>query len=740
MKFQLWSLGLLALLFPRILGALETEEFLNSCGENRSQFEAFQEESSRDFPKLGELAFATLASESMPVSDRQSLSSEFLLENLSYAAKARVEFPWSEGVSEEMFLNDVLPYAILDETRESWRPKFYEICSELVKDCKTASEAAQVLNRDLFDVVNVHYNRGRKKPNQNPSESMETGKATCTGLSIILAYGCRSVGVPARITGTALWADRSGNHTWVEIWDGDWKYCGADEYDKKGLNRGWFGGRASKALADVWHHAIWATSWSSQEGFFPMVWDRNNRSVGAVNVTARYAKPQPESKKKELGIRVFDSVGGQRIEAQVALLDEEGKAGEFVMSKAGRADLNDVAKLSLVGEGPWTLLVKLDGIEKKVEVKGIPEQALDVVLAKPVESASIEEPAAAKLDLTEVIEAWKKEEIEEREKELKDKVIEIGEFKLRFLEKKYGEEPEAGHSLWISMHGGGGTAARVNDRQWLNQINLYQPAEGYYVAPRAPTNLWDLWHRPHIDGLFDRLIADYVICRGVDPNRIYLLGYSAGGDGVYQLAPRMADRFAAAAMMAGHPGDTQVDGLRNLPFEIFMGGKDAAYNRNKKASNWKERLAKFQADDPEGYPHRVTIYPELGHWMNFKDSAAIPRMIKLSRNDWPKKVVWVQDNVTHDRFYWLGVKPEGATKLRKLVAEIEGQTIAVTGEDVSGLKFWLNDDLLDLDQDVVVTLNGKEAFRGKLERKKEVAAQSLRQRCGMIATALLELE
>ena len=231
-----------------------------------------------------------------------------------------------------------------------------------------------------------------------------------------------------------------------------------------------------------------------------------------------------------------------------------------------------------------------------------------------------------------------------------------------------------------------------------------------------------------------------MICRGVDPNRIYLLGYSAGGDGVYQLAPRMADRFAAAAMMAGHPGDTQVDGLRNLPFEIFMGGKDAAYNRNKKASNWKEHLAKFQADDPEGYSHRVTIYPELGHWMNFKDSAAIPRMIKLSRNDWPKKVVWVQDNVTHDRFYWLGVKPEGATKLRKLVAEIEDQTIAVTGEDVSGLKFWLNDNLLDLDQDVVVTLNGKEAFRGKLERKKEVAAQSLRQRCGMIATALLELE
>jgi predicted peptidase len=61
---------------------------------------------------------------------------------------------------------------------------------------------------------------------------------------------------------------------------------------------------------------------------------------------------------------------------------------------------------------------------------------------------------------------------------------------------------------------------------------------------------------------------------------IYLLGYSAGGDGVYQLAPRMADRFAAASMMAGHPNDSTPAGLRNLPFALFMGGDDAAHNRN----------------------------------------------------------------------------------------------------------------------------------------------------------------
>jgi hypothetical protein len=39
-------------------------------------------------------------------------------------------------------------------------------------------------------------------------------------------------------------------------------------------------------------------------------------------------------------------------------------------------------------------------------------------------------------------------------------------------------------------------------------------------------------------------------------------------------------------MMAGHPNNANPLGLRNLPFMIFAGGKDAAYNRNKVAAEW----------------------------------------------------------------------------------------------------------------------------------------------------------
>jgi hypothetical protein len=190
--------------------------------------------------------------------------------------------------------------------------------------------------------------------------------------------------------------------------------------------------------------------------------------------------------------------------------------------------------------------------------------------------------------------------------------IEAAGKKLRFEIVRFGPAetaPKGGHSLFISMHGGGGAPSRVNDGQWTNQIRLakgYAPTEGIYVAPRGPTDSWNLWHEAHVDVLFARLIEDFVALEGVNPNRVYLMGYSAGGDGVYQLAPRMADWWAAAAMSAGHPNETQPFGLRNVPFALQVGGLDAAYNRNRIAGEWKTKLDALQAADIGGLRALIT--------------------------------------------------------------------------------------------------------------------------------------
>ena len=90
---------------------------------------------------------------------------------------------------------------------------------------------------------------------------METGLASCTGLSILLVDACRALGIPARIVGCPLWVNKRGNHTWVEVWDeGVWKFTGAAEYDSKGLNRGWFAGTASTCDSTKPVHCIYASS------------------------------------------------------------------------------------------------------------------------------------------------------------------------------------------------------------------------------------------------------------------------------------------------------------------------------------------------------------------------------------------------------------------------------------------------------------------------------------------------
>ena len=292
---------------------------------------------------------------------------------------------------------------------------------------------------------------------------------------------------------------------------------------------------------------------------------------------------------------------------------------------------------------------------------------------------------------------------ESRKAEWDAKSIELDGLKMKFEYKTFGDKPADGHSLFISMHGGGGAPARINDRQWRNQIGLYQPAEGIYLAPRAPTDTWNLWHESHIDRFFARIIEDAVAIEGVDPNRVYLMGYSAGGDGVYQLAPRMADQLAAAAMMAGHPNGVSPLGLRNIGFTLFMGGQDAAYKRNKIAAQWKDKLAKLQADDPGGYVHEVTIYPQSGHWMNRKDAVAVPWMAKFTRNPLPDKVVWRQSGTTHDRFYWLAAEPEDRQADALMIVSRRGNefTIHETAK-ISTVVIRLNDDMIDFDKPVVV--------------------------------------
>ena len=748
---------------------------LTAAGDNAPALRAFAAGAAKEFGDAGATAAAFLVA-GMPAADLRSLSTDFLMENLRLALRTRDGYPWSKQVSDALFLDCVLPYAHLDEPRDAWRAKFHEQCGPIVKDCKTATEAVQAINRTLFKQINVKYSTQRKRANQSPKESIEQGLASCTGLSIILADACRSVGIPARLAGTALWTDKSGNHTWVEIWDGDWHFTGAAEPNPEGLDRGWFNANASKAVADDLMSAIWANMWAPTKDHYPLVWNLDDHSIPAVNVTDRYtggvknkapaAAAGPAATTVHLRVLGHD---GQRVAARVELLTKTGNFLHAVTTKAGTTDHNDMPAFELQPATEFVLRVVCDGQARDFPLPAKPagDTILDLIwldgqtvdatpgllalrnwLCLPVAATLPAIPPAAltkaeaEAALALVWDHWRTQVAPSRMAELKDNVITLGDKSMRLLIRVFGTAPADGRSLWISMHGGGGAPAEVNDQQWQNQIRLYQPAEGLYIAPRAPTNNWNLWHEGHIDDLFDRLIEDGVLLAGVNPDKIYLMGYSAGGDGVYQIAPRMADRFAAASMMAGHPGNASPLSLRNLPFAIFAGGEDAAYNRNKIAAEWGGKLDVLEQQDPGAYIHRLNVYPGLPHWMNGKDAEAVPWMAKFTRNPWPKKIVWCQNGRTHDRFFWLAL-PAGVAKAGLTIrATAEANVITLDAPEVTQLTLRLNDHLVDLDQPLKVLLNGKCVFEGKVTRQADAILKSLQQRSDphSAATALLEIK
>lgn len=318
----------------------------------------------------------------------------------------------------------------------------------------------------------------------------------------------------------------------------------------------------------------------------------------------------------------------------------------------------------------------------------------------------------------------------ERAAEMKAKVIKLDGMEMKFEMLKFGDL-KSGQPLFISMHGGGNAPAELNDSQWQNQIKLgmaYKPAAGIYLAPRAPTNTWNLWHEPHIDQFFDRLIQNLIVMADVDPDKVYFMGYSAGGDGTFQLAPRMADRLAAAAMMAGHPGDAAAVSLRNIGFTIHVGGEDGAYNRNGLAGEWAKKLDDLQKGDPKGYQHWVHVHEGRPHWMNLEDKEAIPWMEKFTRNPLPEKIVWQQDDVIHDRFYWISI-PKGGTKAGQVItAERAGQKLTLTAKDTDRVTVLLNDHLLNMDEPVSITINGSALEPKRAQRTAAVIQRTMEER------------
>ena len=246
---------------------------------------------------------------------------------------------------------------------------------------KTLREAIDSINRNIRDEVKVDYNTAREKPDQNPSESIRQGMASCSGLSILLTDAFRAVGIPSRIAGTANWHDDRGNHNWCEVWiDGEWYFT---EYYPNQLNDAWFLADAGKADPNDRMHAIWASSFRPTGNSFPLVWDFGIDYVGAHNVTQRYIDIYNHNRQAALNdgnhvtlsVKMFRdrahaSASADRVEVNVDIFRGPDQVGGGRTSGPTQ-DMNDVLQFLVEKNAEYTLkYATLDGrpVEQKVKV------------------------------------------------------------------------------------------------------------------------------------------------------------------------------------------------------------------------------------------------------------------------------------------------------------------------------------------------------------------------------------
>ncbi len=95
------------------------------------------------------------------------------------------------------------------------------------------------------------------------------------------------------------------------------------------------------------------------------------------------------------------------------------------------------------------------------------------------------------------------------------------------------------------------------------------------VSPQCPEGSTWARHVPTLRSLLDSVLEHY----SADPDRLYLTGISMGGNGVWLLATRYPDLFAAVAPVCGYGLPSQefperVCVLKDIPVWVFHGSSD----------------------------------------------------------------------------------------------------------------------------------------------------------------------
>ena len=173
--------------------------------------------------------------------------------------------------------------------------------------------------------------------------------------------------------------------------------------------------------------------------------------------------------------------------------------------------------------------------------------------------------------------------------------------------------------LIIYLHGAGGWGTdnvkqisggnTHGTRLWLKpEISSENPA--YVLAPQIPNP--QRWGAPDSEELspyadvlmelIDRMKSEFLI----DESRVYIMGQSLGGIGVWDIIAKRPDIFAAGVPICGVGNTERIINARDVALWAFHGAMDATVP----VAGSREMVASLEAAKGD---IRYTEYPDVGH-------------------------------------------------------------------------------------------------------------------------------